>query len=47
MIAKLISKEKGGFIPCKETSEGALIVHKIVHLVQQVKSKAMILKLCI
>ncbi|XP_059071121.1 uncharacterized protein LOC131863720 [Cryptomeria japonica] len=36
---------KGGFVPGRETSEGAIVAHEILHSISQQKVPAMILKL--
>ncbi|XP_059076538.1 uncharacterized protein LOC131875856 [Cryptomeria japonica] len=45
ILPKLISVEQGGFVPNKETSEGAIVAHEVLHSISLQRSPTMILKL--
>ncbi|XP_057860497.1 uncharacterized protein LOC131069160 [Cryptomeria japonica] len=45
LLPWIISLEQGGFVPSRETFEGAIVAHEIMHSISQQKVPAMILKL--
>lgn len=45
IISKIISLEQGGFVPSRETIEGAIVAHEVLHSISIQKFPAMILKL--
>lgn len=45
ILPKLISVEQGGFVPNRETPEGAIVAHEVLHSISLQRSPTMILKL--
>lgn len=45
LLPKIISLEQGGFVPQRETSEGAIVAHEVLHSISTQKYPTMILKL--
>lgn len=45
LIPKIIVGEQGGFVPGKETAEGAIVAHEVLHSISTLSIPAMILKL--
>lgn len=45
LLPKIISVEQGGFIPKRETTEGEIVEHEVLHSISVHKCLAMILKL--
>lgn len=45
VIPKIISNEQGAFVPRKETLDGAIVAHEVLHSISSRKIPLMILKL--
>lgn len=45
LLPWIVSLEEGGFVPHRETSEGVIVAHEILHSISQQKVSTMILKL--
>lgn len=45
LLPKIISLEQGGFVPHRETPEGDIVAHEVLHSISTQKYLAMILKL--
>ncbi|XP_059068884.1 uncharacterized protein LOC131859306 [Cryptomeria japonica] len=45
LIPRIASGEQGGFVPGRETTEGAIVAHEILHSISQLSILDMILKL--
>lgn len=45
LIPKLVSQEQGGFVSGRETMEGALVAHKVLHSINSNKYSIFMVKL--
>lgn len=45
LIPRIISHEQGGFIPRRETYEGAVVAHEVLHTISSSKLSSFIVKL--
>lgn len=45
LIPKIISLEQGGFVPKRETHEGAIVAHEVLHTITTSKLSSFIVKL--